>query len=130
MLGQRAGVALDNPNTLPYTRNSPYVAVCLAAQMGAGIMIWELAADAFSKTARNAGGDVLVFMPGGYEINRTIEAIRHAPASRTSVILGSESCSPFMGPRGTLRLARRCTITTSSAIARTLRGINRSVLPA
>src|SRR5438876_3297462 len=30
--------------------------------------VWELAADAFLKYAR--GGDVLIFMPGGYEINR------------------------------------------------------------
>src|SRR5687767_14251370 len=36
--------------------------------------VWDQAADAF---ARHAGeGDVLVFMPGGYEISRTIEAIR------------------------------------------------------
>src|SRR5437773_9273551 len=40
--------------------------------------VWELAADAFLKYAR--GGDVLIFMPGGYEINRTIEAIRHRSA--------------------------------------------------
>ena len=34
-LGQQNGVAFDSPNVLPYTRNSPYVAVCLAALMGA-----------------------------------------------------------------------------------------------
>jgi hypothetical protein len=34
-LGQRNGVAFDTPNALPYTRNSPYVAMCLAALMGA-----------------------------------------------------------------------------------------------
>jgi ATP-dependent helicase HrpB len=39
--------------------------------------VWELAADAFSKYARSDDGDVLIFMPGGYEIHRTIEAIRH-----------------------------------------------------
>src|SRR5271157_3842849 len=27
-LGQQNGVTLDTPNTLPYTLNSPYVAVC------------------------------------------------------------------------------------------------------
>src|SRR6185436_766415 len=36
--------------------------------------VWEQAADAF---ARHAGeGDVLIFMPGGYEISRTIDALR------------------------------------------------------
>jgi Glycosyl transferase family 2/Glycosyl transferases group 1 len=34
-LGQKDGVAFDKPDVLPYTRNSPYVAVCLAALMGA-----------------------------------------------------------------------------------------------
>lgn len=34
-LGKRGGVYIDSDNTLPYTRNSPYVAVCLAAYMGA-----------------------------------------------------------------------------------------------
>ena len=29
-----------------------------------------------------ADGDVLIFMPGGYEISRTIEAIRHRPESQ------------------------------------------------
>src|SRR5262249_6385751 len=34
-LGQQDGVTFDTPNALPYTRNSPYVGVCLAALMGA-----------------------------------------------------------------------------------------------
>lgn len=34
-LGRRAGVDLSDPNSLPYTRNSPYVALALAAHMGA-----------------------------------------------------------------------------------------------
>ncbi|MCF7816893.1 MAG: ATP-dependent RNA helicase, partial [Kiritimatiellales bacterium] len=39
--------------------------------------VWEAAADAFEKAVESgAEGDVLVFMPGGYEISRTVEAIR------------------------------------------------------
>jgi hypothetical protein len=34
-LGDRNGVSLDRPNMLPYAANSPYLAVCLAALMGA-----------------------------------------------------------------------------------------------
>ena len=34
-LGRRSGTDIDDPGALPYTRNSPYVAVCLAAFMGA-----------------------------------------------------------------------------------------------
>lgn len=34
-LGQRGGTRIDQPGRLPYTRNSPYVALCLARLMGA-----------------------------------------------------------------------------------------------
>ncbi len=34
-LGRRGGVDVADPDTLPYTRNSPYVAACLAMYMGA-----------------------------------------------------------------------------------------------
>jgi hypothetical protein len=34
-LGRQGGVTWDVPNALPYTRTSPYVALCLAALMGA-----------------------------------------------------------------------------------------------
>jgi ATP-dependent helicase HrpB len=49
---------------------------------------WELAAEAFAQHVRGGGqGDVLVFMPGGYEIGQTIEAIRHCPESRGFALL-------------------------------------------
>ena len=43
--------------------------------------IWDLAADELAGLARATEGDALIFMPGKYEINRTISAIR---ASRVS----------------------------------------------
>jgi ATP-dependent helicase HrpB len=49
---------------------------------------WELAADAFAAHVRSGGkGDVLVFMPGSYEINQTLEAIRNSPESRGHILL-------------------------------------------
>ena len=48
---------------------------------GDGYPIWDLAADELERLAPNTVGDVLVFMPGKYEIGRTISAIR---ASRVS----------------------------------------------
>ena len=49
---------------------------------------WELAADAFSNFVNNGGkGDVLVFMPGGFEISQTIAAIRNVPESRGYLVL-------------------------------------------
>ena len=42
--------------------------------------VWEQAAEAFADYVRSGGqGDVLVFMPGGFEIAQTIEAIRRFP---------------------------------------------------
>ncbi|MDD5350639.1 MAG: ATP-dependent helicase HrpB [Chthoniobacteraceae bacterium] len=38
--------------------------------------VWDLAADALERLAPETEGDVLVFMPGAYEISRTIGAIR------------------------------------------------------
>jgi ATP-dependent helicase HrpB len=50
--------------------------------------VWERAADAFGSFVRSGGaGDVLVFMPGGFEIFQTIEAIRHTDESRGFVLL-------------------------------------------
>ncbi len=50
--------------------------------------IWDQAADAFSRYVRSGGtGDVLVFMPGGFEIFQTIEAIRHTDESRGFILL-------------------------------------------
>lgn len=49
---------------------------------------WELAADAFSSFVNNGGkGDVLVFMPGGFEISQTIQAISNVPESRGYLVL-------------------------------------------
>ena len=50
--------------------------------------VWEQAAEAFGDFVRSGGqGDVLVFMPGGFEISQTIEAIRHCDESRGFMLL-------------------------------------------
>jgi ATP-dependent helicase HrpB len=50
--------------------------------------VWEQAAEAFSDYVSSDGeGDVLVFMPGGFEISQTLEAIRHAPGSKGFILL-------------------------------------------
>ncbi|HEU0038031.1 MAG TPA: helicase-related protein, partial [Verrucomicrobiae bacterium] len=49
---------------------------------------WELAADAFREFVRSGGeGDVLVFMPGGFEISQTLEAIRNTSESKGRILL-------------------------------------------
>jgi ATP-dependent helicase HrpB len=50
--------------------------------------VWEAAADAFENAVESgAEGDVLVFMPGGYEISRTVEAIRSKKCARTFAVM-------------------------------------------
>jgi len=50
--------------------------------------IWEQAAEAFGQYVRSGGqGDVLVFMPGGFEISQTIEAIRHTDEAKGFILL-------------------------------------------
>jgi ATP-dependent helicase HrpB len=47
-----------------------------------------LAANAFAEQVRSRpDGDVLIFMPGGFEISQTIEAIRQRPESRGYLLL-------------------------------------------
>lgn len=49
---------------------------------------WELAADAFRNFINGGGtGDVLVFMPGGFEISQTINAIRNLSEARGYLVL-------------------------------------------
>ncbi|HKL21940.1 MAG TPA: ATP-dependent helicase C-terminal domain-containing protein, partial [Tichowtungia sp.] len=50
--------------------------------------VWEAAADAFEQAIEGgAEGDVLVFMPGAYEIARTVEAIRGKKCARDFAVL-------------------------------------------
>ena len=50
--------------------------------------VWDAAADAFEQAIESgAEGDVLVFMPGGYEISRTVEAIRRKKCARPFAVL-------------------------------------------
>jgi ATP-dependent helicase HrpB len=50
--------------------------------------VWDQAAEACGDFVRSGGqGDVLVFMPGGFEISQTIEAIRRCAEARGFVLL-------------------------------------------
>ncbi|HZI77008.1 MAG TPA: helicase-related protein, partial [Gemmatimonadales bacterium] len=50
--------------------------------------VWDQAAEAFRKHVQGGGtGDVLVFMPGSYEIQQTVEAIRQTPESKGYILL-------------------------------------------
>src|SRR4051812_11524477 len=50
--------------------------------------IWDVAANAYAEELR-AGhtGDTLIFMPGGFEIQQTLEALRNRPEMRDHILL-------------------------------------------
>ena len=47
--------------------------------------IWEVAARAFSESGEK--GDALVFMPGAYEIRKTVDELKRLPVARDALIL-------------------------------------------
>jgi ATP-dependent RNA helicase HrpB len=50
--------------------------------------VWDLAADAFTRLVQSGvAGDALIFMPGAYEIGRTIEALNQLNAARGWTLL-------------------------------------------
>ena len=50
---------------------------------------WDAAAEAYERATRegNNPGDTLIFMPGAYEIQRTLDALRHTPAAKGALLL-------------------------------------------
>ena len=50
--------------------------------------VWDLAAEALARAVREGlAGDVLIFMPGSYEIQQTLEAVRPRPEAKGMVLL-------------------------------------------
>jgi len=50
--------------------------------------VWDQAVEAFEHLVRQgAAGDALIFMPGAYEISRTVQALGLSPAARGCMIL-------------------------------------------
>ena len=50
---------------------------------------WDAAAEAYERATREGKnpGDTLIFMPGAYEIQRTIDALRQNPAAKGALLL-------------------------------------------
>jgi ATP-dependent helicase HrpB len=60
----------------------------LPGRAGGGLPVWQLAADALGRALREGmEGDVLIFMPGSYEIQQTLEAVRQLPEARGLLVL-------------------------------------------
>ncbi len=49
--------------------------------------VWDAAAEELERLARETEGDALIFMPGAYEINRTIQAVRNSRLGSQCIVL-------------------------------------------
>lgn len=87
-----------------------------AARMVTEAPPWDLAAAAFGQAVRRGEpGDVLVFMPGGYEISRTIQAIQATPEARGFLVLPLHGeLSPAQQDAAVARYAQRKVIVSTN----------------
>jgi len=68
-------------------RMHPVTHEYLTQSVGPDYPIWDLAADELDRLLAKTTGDALVFMPGAYEIQRTIEAIRRTSRGAGLIVL-------------------------------------------
>lgn len=83
---QKVATYLNAPALSAHGRTYPVDVQYLARRVNAPP--WDLAADAVEQVLSTQDeGDVLVFMPGRYEIRRTVEACSRLPAARGCALL-------------------------------------------
>ncbi len=77
--------------------------------------VWDVAARECERAAAATGGDLLVFMPGSYEIGRTVQAIQGRPGLRGLVVLPLHGeLSPEAQDRAVARYERRKVIVSTN----------------
>ncbi|RFC44278.1 MAG: ATP-dependent helicase HrpB [Verrucomicrobia bacterium] len=81
--------------------------------------LWEIVTDEFERLAAQTEGDVLVFLPGSYEIHRTIEALRNSRAGRECVILPLHGDLPPAEQDAAMARQARRKIVVSTNVAET-----------
>ena len=82
--------------------------------------VWDAAADAFEQAIESgAEGDVLVFMPGGYEISRTVEAIRSRRCARGFAVLPLHGELPVQDQDAAVGACDRRKVVVSTNVAET-----------
>jgi ATP-dependent helicase HrpB len=82
--------------------------------------VWEQAAGAFREWAQSGGqGDVLVFMPGSYEIMQTLEALRRGEEARGFVLLPLHGELPPRGQDAAVARYDRPKIVVATNVAET-----------
>ncbi len=84
------------------------------------VPIWDQAAEAFQSYVRQEGpGDVLVFMPGGFEIQQTIESIRYCSESKGYLLLPLHGELPPQDQDAAVARYQRPKVVVSTNVAET-----------
>jgi ATP-dependent helicase HrpB len=82
--------------------------------------VWEKAAEAFARYVANGGpGDVLIFMPGAYEIHQTLRALERRPESAGFVLLPLHGELPPTQQDAALRRYDRRKVVVATNVAET-----------
>ena len=83
--------------------------------------VWDVAVAAFEQVMRenDPGGDVLVFMPGAYEIGRTLQAFNGAPSARGFLTLPLHGELPARDQDAAVSRTDRRKIVVSTNVAET-----------
>ncbi|MBN2068967.1 MAG: ATP-dependent helicase HrpB [Opitutales bacterium] len=83
------------------------------------IPVWERAAKQFNKLAASHEGDCLIFMPGAYEIRKTIEALSEQPEARGCAVLALHGELPPEQQDAVLEAQERRKIIVATNVAET-----------
>lgn len=83
------------------------------------VAVWDVAADELERLAGQTTGDVLIFMPGAYEIHRTIDAIRHSKAGDEFIPLPLHGELPVAEQDAALASYSRRKVVVSTNVAET-----------
>jgi ATP-dependent helicase HrpB len=80
---------------------------------------WDVAADELERLAGDTEGDVLIFMPGAYEIHRTIDAVRRSRVGNEFVVLPLHGELPVADQDAALAAYGRRKVVVSTNVAET-----------
>jgi ATP-dependent helicase HrpB len=83
------------------------------------VAVWDVAADELERLAGEMEGDVLIFMPGAYEIHRTIDAVRHSRVGDQFIVLPLHGELPVADQDAALASYGRRKVVVSTNVAET-----------
>ncbi|MGA3170458.1 MAG: ATP-dependent helicase HrpB [Chthoniobacteraceae bacterium] len=81
--------------------------------------VWDVAADELERLAGETEGDVLIFMPGAYEIRRTIEAVQRSRVGGEFIVLPLHGELPVADQDAALASYPRRKVVVSTNVAET-----------